>query len=92
MSGFIFYVNNTYHQFLREEDLTNGFEIIPYGKGFKFKATKDLAEILQLNYPEKTITGCPSAINSDIPYFRLQVRTIDGSQFININFSLAVVD
>lgn len=87
-SLFDFYVNKVYHQFCYEDSLTSGFEIKAYKDYFTFTANKDLSDIIQLNYPDRTITNCPTAIDSGVPYFRLVVASQDGMQEININFNL----
>lgn len=87
-SSFCFYANNIYHQYCYEESLTSAFEIKAYSKYFTFKATKDLSDILATNYPTQTITGCPIALNSGIPYFRLAIISTNLTQQININFNL----
>ena len=68
--------------------MTSAFEIKAFNNYFTFKATKDLSEILALNYPTQTITGCPTALDSGIPYFRLVITSADQTQEININFNL----
>ena len=85
---FEFYVDNIYHQFCYEESLIKGFEIKVFQNYFILKASKDLTDILQLNYPNKNIQGCPNASNSGVNYFRLKVYSSDLSQTININFHL----
>lgn len=87
-SSFEFYANNIYHQYCYEDSLTSAFEIKAYNNYFTFKATKDLNEIISLNYPTQTITGCPVALDSGIPYFRLVISSDDLTQEININFNL----
>lgn len=87
-SSFAFYLNNTYRQFLYEESLTEGFDIKSQGSSFLFTANKDMSEILESVYPDKIVSGCPTAIDSGVPYFRLTISTADGMQSININFNL----
>lgn len=87
-SLFEFIVNGAYHQFAYENDITKGFDMKAYENYFTFSANKDLGEILQMNYPNKTISKCPTAFNTNIPYFRLVVKNIDTQETININFSI----
>lgn len=87
-SNFSFYANNIYHQYCYEESFTSAFEIKAYNNYFTFKVTKDLSDILATNYPTRTITGCPIALDSGIPYFRLVIISSDQTQKININFNL----
>ena len=87
-SSFGFYANNIYHQYCYEESFTSAFEIKAYNNYFTFKATKDLSDILATNYPTQTITDCPIALDSGIPYFRLVIVSTDQIQTININFNL----
>ena len=85
---FDYVVNGVYYQFAYEEDITKGFDMKAYTNYFTFTANKDLQDILQMNYPDKTITDCPTAIDSDIAYFRLVIALKDGTEKININFKL----
>ena len=48
----------------------------------------DLSEILQLYYPSDTLLDVPTALDSDVPYFRLVVKVAGSDQVININFNL----
>ena len=87
-SYFDYLVNGAYYQFAYEKDITRGFDMKAYDNYFVFTANKDLHDILQMNYPDKTISNCPTAIDSDIAYFRLVIALKDGTQKININFNL----
>ena len=87
-AGFDFNVDGAVYGFSYLESLSNGFEIMTYNDYFTFTANKDLTEILQCNFPNKTITGCPTAIDSGIPYFTLSVSSADNSEVINITFNL----
>jgi hypothetical protein len=70
------------------ENLGKGFTLIPYDGYFTLTATKDLSEILQLYYPSKRLSDVPTALDSDVPYFRLVVKVSGSTQVLNINFSL----
>ncbi len=87
-SMFEYLVNGAYYQFAYEKDITKGFEMKAYTNYFTFTANKDLHEILQMNYPDKTITDCPTAIDSDVAYFRLVIALKNGTEKLNINFKL----
>lgn len=89
VASFTFKAGETDVNYQDMENLGKGFTLIPYDDYFTFTANKDLQEILQLYYPDKTVSGVPTALNSDIPYFRLVVKTSDSKQVININFNLA---
>lgn len=89
VASFTFRAGETDVNYQDIENLGKGFTLIPYDDYFTFTANKDLQEILQLYYPDKTVSGVPTALNSDIPYFRLVVKTSDSKQVININFNLA---
>lgn len=88
VASFTFKAGETDVNYQDIENLGKGFTLIPYEDYFTFTANKDLQEILQLYYPDKTLSGVPTALNSDIPYFRLVIKTSDSKQVININFNL----
>lgn len=87
-ASFDFNVDGAVYGFSYLESLSKGFEIKTYTNYFSFTANKDLTEILQELYPNKTITGCPTAIDSGIPYFTLSVSSADNSEVVNITFNL----
>ena len=70
------------------ENLVKGFSIVAYDDYFTLTAYKDLGEILQIYHPSATLENVPTALNSDIPYFRLVVQSGDKTETININFNL----
>jgi len=70
------------------KNLGKGFTLIPHEGYFTLTANKDLLEILQLYYPSDTLSGVPTALDSDVPYFRLVVKVVGSEQILNINFNL----
>ena len=70
------------------ESLTKGFSIVSYDDYFLFTANKDLPEILSMYYPTSILENVPSAVDTDLPYFRLVVQSGDKTETININFNI----
>lgn len=68
--------------------LAKGFSIAAYDDYFVLTANKDLPDMLSLYYPTKTLSGVPSAIDTNVPYFRLTIQSADKSETINVNFNL----
>ncbi len=87
-TNFTFSADETQVEYKTMESLAKGFSISAHEDYFTFMANLDLPEIIGLYYSDMTITGCPTAIDSDIPYFRLVISSVDNSETININFSL----
>ena len=85
---FAFNVNGTQTMFADVENLAKGFIITASEDYFTFKATGDLIDILQIYYPSKTLTNVPTALDSDLPYFRLVIQSADKTETININFNI----
>lgn len=87
-TNFTFTSNDTEIEFATIESLTKGFVLSAHDDYFTLTAKMDLTEIMGLYYPNTTISSCPTAIDSGIPYFRLVVTSVDQSKTININFNL----
>lgn len=85
---FAFKVGGTTKNYNDIESLTKGFSIVAYEDYFSFTATMDLPEILQLYYSNNNITEVPTALNTDIPYFRLVISSTNYTETININFNI----
>lgn len=68
--------------------LAKGFSIVAYDDYFVFTANKDLPELLSLYYPTKTLSGVPSALDTNVPYFRITIESADKAEAINVNFNL----
>ena len=85
---FSYMANETEYNFGDLESLTKGFSIVAYGDYFTLTANMDMQDILQLYYPEQTLENVPTALNSNLPYFRLVVQSADKSETININFNI----
>lgn len=69
-------------------NLNKGFEITKNDGYFTFKADKDIDDILSLYYQNQFISSCPSAVDTDISYFILEIISANGSDTINIEFKL----
>lgn len=87
-TAFTFKTDNEEKSYGDIEDLARGFIITAYDNYFIFKATKDLPEILSLYYQTSTLTDIPTAIDTDLPYFRLVISSSDMTEIININFNI----
>lgn len=85
---FAFNVDGTQKQYADVESLAKGFVISASEDYFTIKATGDLKDILQVYYPTNNLTNVPTALNSDLPYFRLVVQSADLTETININFNI----
>lgn len=85
---FSYSVDGTEYNFADLKSLIKGFSVIAYDDYFILIANMDLQEILQLYYPSATLQNVPTALNSDLPYFRLVVQSGDKTETININFNL----
>ncbi len=88
VAAFTFKAGDTEKSFQDMESLGKGFLLSSRENYFTLKATKDLPEILQLYYPNETLSDVPKALDSDIPYFRLVVKVVGSDQVLNINFNL----
>lgn len=87
-TAFAFNVDGTAKNYGEIESLGKGFSLVAYDDYFLFTAYKDLPEILNMYYPTSTLENVPSALNSDLSYFRLVVQSADNSETININFNI----
>ena len=85
---FTFKVDDQPVDFESVQSLTKGFDINAYDGYFTFKATKDLKDILQMYYGGKTITECPTYIDSNLSYISLVVQSKRSEDFIRINLLL----
>ena len=87
-SAFTFKSEGKDIQYQDISNLSKGFMLIPYDDYFVLTANMDLQEILQLYYPNATLTEIPTALDSEIPYFCLVVKVAGSTQVLRINFSL----
>lgn len=87
-TAFTFNVDSESVNFADIKSLAKGFSIVAEEDYFVLTATMELNEILQLYYPASTITNVPTAIDTDLPYFRLVIQSADKTETININFNL----
>lgn len=87
-TAFSFDVDGTTKEYGKIESLAKGFTIVGYDDYFLFTANKDLPEILSMYYLTSTLNNVPSALNSELPYFRLVVQSADLTETININFNI----
>lgn len=88
LTTFAFNVDGKETMFADIESLAKSFVISSSENYFTFKATGDLIDILQVYYPSRTLTNVPTALDSDLPYFRLVIQSADLTETININFNL----
>lgn len=67
--------------------ITDAFSISIYDDYFIFTASMDLDEIIYLYYPNSAYYVVRTAIDTDIPFFRLVVEN-SKNETININFNI----
>lgn len=87
-TAFEFNVGENTRKYADLESLTKGFQIVAYEDYFVLTANLDLHDILSLYFPSETLTNVPTAVDSDLPYFKLVIQNADKSETININFNL----
>lgn len=87
-TNFEFQLNGKTTEFASIESLSKGFIINAYDEYFTLTANNDLPDILDLIYNGDTISGCPTTIDTDRPYYKLVIQSADKSETININFNL----
>ena len=87
-TAFSYNVDGEVHNFADLKSLAKGFSIVGCDDYFIISANMELIDILQLYHPETTISNVPTAVNSDLPYFRLVIQSADQTETININFNL----
>lgn len=85
---FAFKVDGTETNFSDVQSLAKGFSIVTYEDYFTLTANMDLPEILQLYYPNSTLTDIPSVVDTNLPAFTLSISSSDMSETINIHFNL----
>ena len=89
VSNFKYLVDDTEYSYHEVLSLTKGFQITAYNNYFILIANNDMINILQEYHYNQTISNCPTAIDTNIPYFRLVVTsTSDEVVEININFNI----
>ena len=87
-TSFMYTVDGVQYNFASLESLAKGFSISVYDDYFVLVADSDLQDILQMYYQGQTISGVPTAIDSNLPYFRLVIQNGNLTETININFNL----
>lgn len=87
-TSFMYTVDGVQYNFASLESLAKGFSISVYDDYFVLVADSDLQDILQMYYQGQTIGGVPTAIDSNLPYFRLVIQNGNLTETININFNL----
>jgi hypothetical protein len=85
---FSYTANGTQKNFGDLESLIKGFSVVAYDDYFILVANMDLKGILEIYHPTQTLENVPTALNSDLPYFRLVIQSADLSETININFNI----
>ncbi len=87
-ANFTFKSDDTDIEFSSMESLLKGFVVLIDGDSFTLIAPFDLPEILEIYYPNTTISNCPSAVDSDVAFFKMIISSPDNSKTINIYFNL----
>ena len=85
---FSYTADGTQYNFVDIESLIKGFNVIAYEDYFTLTARYDLPDILKLLHGTDAIENVPTALDTDLPYFRLVVQSADLTETININFNL----
>ena len=75
-TNFDYSVDGSYHQYKEVEDLTLYFDIEKHEDYFTVAANMDLPDMFRLIYPNKTLTGVPTATDSENIYFTLIVNSV----------------
>lgn len=87
-TDFKFKVDDVETNFSDVQSLAKGFSLIIYHDYFTLTANMDLPEILQLYYPDSTLTDIPTVVDTKLPAFTLSISSSDMSETINIHFNL----
>lgn len=87
-TNFEFQLNGETREFASIESLSKGFVITAYDNYFVFTANNDLPDILELCFADAEISGCPTTIDTERPFYKLVIQSADKSETININFNL----
>ena len=85
---FFYSVDGTQYNYVDIQSLAKGFSLVAYKDYFTLTARNDLPEILKAYHGTDAIENVPSALNTDLPYFRLVIQSGDLTETININFNL----
>ena len=85
---FSYIADGQQYNYVEIDTLIKGFNIVSYDDYFVLTAKNDLLDILKLYHGTYDVSNVPTAINSDLPYFRLVIQSADLSETININFNL----
>lgn len=87
-TNFKFKVDNVETEFAKQGSLSKGFAISTYNDYFKLMINMDLIDMLQIYYPNQTLSNVPTAIDSDIPYFTMAISSKGMAETIKINLNL----
>ena len=85
---FTFKVDDSEVNYADVQSLAKGFSIISYEDYFTLSANMDLPEILQLYYPDSTLSDIPAVVDAGLPYFTLSISSSNLEETINIHFNL----
>lgn len=85
---FSYSVDGMEYNYFEIGTLTKCFTITTCNDYFTFKAQSDLLDMLKLYHGTDAVENVPTAIDSDLPYFRLVVQSGDKTETININFNI----
>lgn len=83
---FDFTLNGEVYSFQAEKDLTNGFDIVYEENSFTLKPKGNLTQIMQANYPNKTVEDCVKYGYKDM--FTLVITSYNGKSSVYLNFSV----
>lgn len=70
------------------EYITDIFYVSVYDDYFTFVARADLSSIVSFYYPSSSYLVVRTAIDTDIPFFRLVVQDLNSGEMINVNFNV----
>lgn len=88
-TSFDFKVGDDLYAYEGINDLNQGFNVQIYDDYFTIKATSDLSGMIGGMFPNATISGVPTTVNSEISYYKMIISSKDKSQSIAITFHLS---
>ena len=83
---FDFTLDGEVYSYQAEKDLTDGFDIVYEENMFTLKPKGNLTQIMQANYPDKTVADCVKYGYRDM--FTLVITSYNGESTIYLNFSV----
>lgn len=88
-TSFDFMVGNEIFAYEGLNDLSAGFNLKIYDGYFTIHPTMELENIIQTAFPDKTVSGIPGSVNSEISYYKLIISNEDRTSILEITFQLA---